>query len=219
MFMAGFAFPQSGKGDVRDGNKAYKKGDFKTAEAKYKKATDKNPQSFEGYFNLGDTYYKQKKYDKAADVFKMIADQGKTKEDKAKAYHNLGNALMQGKKYQECVEAYKKSLLFNPNDKDTKYNLAYAQAMLRQQQQQQQKNKNDKNDQKNQQQKQQQQQQNEQNKQQQQKQQQAQPKHGEISKEDAERMLEAIEKDEKNVQDKVKKENMKAVRIHTDKDW
>ncbi|MBK8414246.1 MAG: tetratricopeptide repeat protein [Bacteroidetes bacterium] len=58
--------------------------------------------------------------------------------EKASSYHNLGNSMVKAQKYAESIDAYKKALKLNPADNDTRYNLAYAQAMLRKQQEQQQ---------------------------------------------------------------------------------
>ncbi len=51
--------------------------------------------------------------------------------------HNIGNSLMEQKKYEESVKSYENSLTNNPKDDDTRYNLAYAQSKLQQQQQKQ----------------------------------------------------------------------------------
>ncbi|HAV54019.1 MAG TPA: hypothetical protein DCX41_03680, partial [Aequorivita sp.] len=41
-----------------------------------------------------------------------------------------GNTYMNEKKYTEAVEAYKNALRNNPNDDETRYNLALAKDML-----------------------------------------------------------------------------------------
>jgi Ca-activated chloride channel family protein len=209
---------QTDKTLIREGNKSYNNKKYSDAEVSYKKSLGKNQKSYEGNFNLGDAYYKQGKYDEAAKQFELLKSQKKDKKTEAAAMHNLGNTLLQNKKYEESIEAYKQSLKINPADEDTRYNLAYAQAMLKQQQQQQQqqqqnqdKNNKDKKDQQKQQ----------QQKQEQQKQEQAQQKQQEqkkeISKEDAERILQALNNDEKDKHKK--KAKVAATRIRIDKDW
>jgi Ca-activated chloride channel family protein len=207
---------QSDKKLIREGNKSYDNKKYSDAEVSYKKSLGKNQKSYEGNFNLGDAYYKQGKYDEAAKQFETLKSQKKDKKTDAAALHNLGNTLLQSQKFQESIEAYKQSLKLNPTDEDTRYNLAYAQAMLKQQQQKQQqqqqqnkdKNKEDKKDQ-------------QQQKQEQQKQEQAQQKQQEqkkeISKEDAERILQALNNDEKDKHKK--KAKVAATRIRIDKDW
>lgn len=222
-----------------NGVDAYKNKKYQDAEILFRKGIGKDSANFKGYFNLGDAYFKQGKNDEAATAFKRSLEKAATKDEKAKAYYNLGNSLLKSEKYQESVDAYKNSLKQYPSDKDAKYNLAYAQRMLKQQQQQQQQNKDNKNDknqqnkdqnkqdqnkndqQKKDQDKQKQDQQNQQDKKDQQQQdKQKQPQGGQqpkIKKEDAERMLEALKNNEKDLQKKLKKKV--GVRVKTDKDW
>jgi len=141
------AWAQEEKKYVREGNKSYDKGKYKEAEDQYHKALDLNPGNFKGGFNLGDAYYREGKNKEAAAKFEELTKS--TAGDavlNAKAYHNLGNALMKDKKYEESVTAYKKALTLNPNDDDTRYNLAYAQQMLIQKQNKDKQDKKDKKD-------------------------------------------------------------------------
>ena len=71
-------------------------------------------------------------------------------EDKADAFHNLGNVFLSQKKYEQSITAYKEALKLRPNDMDTKYNLAYAQEMIKKEQQQNQENQNQENQEENQ---------------------------------------------------------------------
>jgi Ca-activated chloride channel homolog len=217
-FCSSFLYAQSERSLVREGNKLYKEKKYSDAEVSYKKSLNAKKGSPTGQFNLGDAYYKQGKYDEAAQQFQPLAeDKNLSKEQKSRAYHNLGNSLLQSKKYDESINAYKNALKLNSKDNETRYNLAYAQSMLQQQQQQQQQNKDnkDKQGQKKDQQ-QQQQKQDDQKKQQEQQQKQAEQKQ-KISKEDAEKILQALNNDEKNTQKKfVKKES---ARISIEKNW
>jgi Ca-activated chloride channel homolog len=240
---------QSERKYIRQGNRQYDKAfidsahsdttRFKKAEASYRKALEEQPNNWDATYNLGNALYRQKKYDEATRQFQAAA--GMTNGDKMKkaaAYHNLGNSLLFSKKLQEAVEAYKSALRNNPNDFETKYNLAWAQDKLKQQQNQQQQNKNQdqqnkdqqnkdkqqqqqqdqqKQDQQKQDQQKQQQQQQQQDQQQQQNQQQQQQ--GKMSKEDAMRILEAMQNDEKQTQDKVQKQKAIPARRRTQKDW
>ena len=210
-------FAQSEKKLIRDGNKLYEKKKFSDAEVAYRKSLNKNQKSKEGNFNLGDAYYKQGKFEEAVKQFESVNSQSADNKTKAAAMHNLGNSFIQSKKYQEGVDAYKQALKLNPKDEDTRYNLAYAQSMLKQQQQQQQQQQQnqDKSQDKKDEQKQQPQDQKQEQKQQQEKQQQQQKK--QISKEDAERILQALNNDEKNKHKKGKK--AQAVKIDIEKDW
>ncbi|MBA4323241.1 MAG: hypothetical protein C0408_10540, partial [Odoribacter sp.] len=177
------------------------------------------PDMFQGHFNLGDAYYKQGRYDEAIQSYKNSLQYTDDKENHSKVYHNIGNSLLKQQKYQESIGAYKNSLKQNPDDLETKYNLSYALNMLKQDQQ---KNKDDKNKDKNKdqnkdQQQQQNQDQKDQNKDKQQNQQQQQQQKNQISKEEAQRILEALKNNETNTQKKLRK--VKGKPAVTDKDW
>jgi tetratricopeptide (TPR) repeat protein len=152
------------------------------------------------------------------------------KNKKSASLYNLGNSLLMANKVQESIDAYKSSLKIDPENMETKYNLAYAQDLLKKQQQQQQKDQQkqnqDKNDQKKDQQNKQdnkdqnqdkKQDQNQNNDQKQQPRQQQQQQG--ISKEDAERVLNALANDEKNVQEKVKLAKATKAKVRTVKNW
>lgn len=151
--------------------------------------------------------------------FESASKVEKDKDKLAQIYHNMGVILQSSKQYPQCIEAYKESLRNNPKDDETRYNLALAQKLLKDQQQNQDQNqdknqdqKDDKKDQnKNQQ---------EQDKkdQQNQNQQQQQQNKDEMSKENAQQLLNAVMQDEKNVQDKVKKQ-LQIQGKKLDKDW
>ena len=138
LLQGSWLFAQQDKSYIHKGNELYKQQKYTEAEANYRKAVAQKKQNVNtGSFNLGDALYKQKKYDEASKQFTQLA--GSTnKAIAAKAYHNLGNSLLENKKLEESIEAYKKALINNPKDDETRYNLAYAQeiagAMLQRQQ-------------------------------------------------------------------------------------
>ena len=217
---------------IRQGVKAYNQGDFSEAEVQFRKAGDLNNGSFEADFNTGDALYSQEKYQETVKQYESLEQQSSDTEQLSKIWHNMGNSLLEAQQYQASIEAYKNSLRLNPGDMDTKYNLAYARKKLQDQQQQQQnqdqQNKDNKqnqdqqnkdNKQKQDQQQQQSQEQQAQNQDQQQDQQAQKAKPLEISKEDAERMLSAIQQQEKDVKAKVDKQKAVAAKVKTEKDW
>ena len=212
---------QSHRSLINDGVDLYKEGKFADAEVNFKKGLEKKPDLFQGHFNLGDAYYKQGRYDEAIQSYKNALSFTEDKLNKAKVFHNIGNALLKSQKYQESIEAYKNALKLNPDDLETKYNLSYALNMLKQKQNQNQKNQ-DKNqnkqndDKKNNQDKNNQDKQNQQDKDQN-KQNQSQQQKNQITKEDAQRILEALKNNEQDLQKKLRKIKGKAVVV--DKDW
>ncbi len=204
---------QQGNLYVRKGNKAYENKDYKEAESDYQKALQFKSAAVKGKFNMGDAYFRQGQYDKAVDAYKQALSLTKDKTLTSHAYHNIGNCLMEQKKYDESIRQYENSLLNNPSDDDTRYNLAYAQDKLQQQKQQQQQKKDDKQQQ--QQQKQQQQQQQQQKKDDKQQQQQQQN----INQQDAQRILDALNNDEKNLQAQMQKKKVNSKQGVIEKNW
>ena len=193
---------------LRSGNKLYNDSLFIKAEVDYRKALDINPKSTDAMFNLGNALLMQQKVKEAMEQYESVSKVEKDKSKLAEIYHNMGVILQSAKQYPQCIEAYKESLRNNPKDDETRYNLALAQKMLKDQQQnqqnqdQQQQQQDQKEDQKDQNKDQQEQ---DQKDQQQQRQQQQQNKN-EMSKENAQQLLNAVMQDEKNVQEKVKKQ-------------
>ncbi|MDD4922802.1 MAG: tetratricopeptide repeat protein [Bacteroidales bacterium] len=209
---------------VRQGNKLYENKKYTEAEISYRKALAIDPKSKEGSYNLGNALYKQEKGKDALEQYQLSLSQESNPMNKAFIQHNVGNTFMQAKDYGKAVDSYKNSLRLNPNDNETRYNLAMAQALLKKQQQDQKKDKNkDKNkDQKqDQQQKQQQQQQDDQQKKQnKQKQEQQKQAQEQVSKEKAKQLLDALSQDEKDTQEKVKKLQMQQSKAKkAEKDW
>lgn len=208
---------------INKGNKLYENKQYVEAEVEYRKGLEANKNSFVGQFNLGNSLYRQEKYEDAANQFLSAVSQTEDKMRLSSAYHNLGNSLLSAGKVAESIEAYKQALRNNPKDDETRYNLAYAKHLLQQQQQQQQQQQNQQEQKKEEQQQQQQNQQNQQQQQQnqqQQNQQQQQQQQNQMSKENAQQILDALEQDEKEVQDKVKEMQRKTTKRYTvEKDW
>ena len=205
---------------LRSGNKLYNDSLFIKAEVDYRKALEINPKSTDAMFNLANALLMQQKAQEAMEQYQSVSKIEKDKEKLAQIYHNMGVMLQSAKQLPQCIEAYKESLRNNPKDDETRYNLALAQKQLKDQQQnqqnqdqqQQQEQKEDKQDQNKDQQEQ------EQKDQQQQNQQQQQQNKNEMSKENAQQLLNAVMQDEKNVQDKVKKQ-IQIQGKKLEKDW
>ena len=216
----GLAQDKTDRDYLRSGNKLYNDSLFIKAEVDYRKALELNPKSTDAMFNLANALLMQQKAQEAMEQYESVSKIEKDKQKLAQIYHNMGVILQSGKQYPQCIEAYKESLRNNPKDDETRYNLALAQKLLKDQQQdqqnqdqqqQQQEQKEDKQDQNKDQQEQDQ-------KNQQQNQQQQQQNKNEMSKENAQQLLNAVMQDEKNVQDKVKKQlQIKGKKL--EKDW
>ena len=222
---AGQAFAQekTDRDYLRSGNKLYNDSLFIKAEVDYRKALDLNPKSTDAMFNLGNALLMQQKAQEAMEQYESVSKIEKDKEKLAQIFHNMGVILQSSKQLPQCIEAYKESLRNNPKDEETRYNLALAQKLLKDQQQNQQNQQQNQDQQQQEEQKEEKQDQNkdqqQQNQdQQQQNQQQEQQNKNEMSKENAQQLLNAVMQDEKNVQDKVKKQlQIRGKKL--EKDW
>jgi len=239
LLVPAFTFAQSTRKYINKGVDQYKAGKMSDAEVNFKKGLEKAPKNYTAHFNLGDAYYKQKKYDDAIKSYQQALAEGKTNVEKANVYHNIGNALLKDKKIDKSIDAYKQALKLNPDDPSTKYNLSYAlkQKNDKKNKNNQDKNKNDKDKKKdknkqnknnkgnNKNDKQDKKKNQDQNKDQQNKNKQdqknskkpQQPQKNQISKADAQRILNALKNNEKALQQKLRKRTGKVVK--TDKDW
>lgn len=127
---------------MRSANKSYANENYADAEVDYKKAIATLPNQPETEYNLANAMMQQKRYKEAIKHYEYLAKNSKSQSLKAKSYHNLGNAFMGISDFAKAVEAYKNSLRINPKDEETRYNLALAQEMLKNQQEQNQNNQN-----------------------------------------------------------------------------
>lgn len=232
-FLPVFLYSQEERKHIREGYRAYMDEQYNEAEIAFRKAEDANKGSYIARYNTSTALYQQDKLEESGKRFADLLASADSKEEQAKILHNLGNVLMKGQQYSKAAESYKESLRLNPGDEDTRYNLAYALAKLKDQQQEQQKNQDQQSgDQKENDQQQEQQNKNQQEEdqnQQQQQQQQSDTKKEEkndqqiqqqqLSKEEAERLLQAILQKEMDVKEKVDKQKAAAKKIKTDKDW
>lgn len=132
-------FAQKAERDyIRKGNRLFKDSVFVDAEVNYRKALEVNPKSTVSMYNLGNTLSQQQKFKDAMEQYVAATQIEKDKAKLGQIYHNMGVLFQSGKDYQKAVEAYKMSLRNNPKDDETRYNLALAQKLLKDQQQNQQ---------------------------------------------------------------------------------
>ena len=227
---------QTDRKEVRAGNRAFRKGDFRKSEIDYRKAVLKDSLSVAAQYNLASSLYRQDDYEGAQKALSSIAETVSGIEaagTKADFYFNQGDVALAQKDYASAVKSFRQSLLLRPDDMDAKENYIYAKEMLRQSQDNQggqdgdnsqnQDNQDDQNNQDNQDNNQQQnnnnQQQNNQNQQNPQDQNNA-AAEGNISRQQARQMLNAIQAKEKETQDKVKKEKAEMLKSRQkEKNW
>jgi len=219
---------QSAHALLRKADKDYEKEDYTSAEEGYRKSIEKR-NDLKARYNLGNSTYKQNRFEEAIEHYSDALNMAETDRERSNAHYNLGNSLLKNGSLEESIESYKSALKYDPTDDEIRKNLFLAKLMQQQQQQQQQQDQNEENEnQKNQnqqnqnQQQDQQENQNSQQKQQDQQisnqdQQQETAEAQDLSKEDALKLLEVIENEEKNVQEKLRKVSGKKKNIK--KDW
>ena len=202
---------------IRQGNKQFRSGDYANAEVSYRKAIEKNAKNPQAAFNLGNALMAQKKDSAAVEQFQGAANLETNPLRKAQAYHNMGVICQTHKMYGEAIEAYKNALRLNPKDDETRYNLVLCKHQKQKQDQQQQNQQGGDND-KKQDDKQKDQQQPDQQKDKQDDKQQEQPK-PQMSKENAEQLLNAAIQNEKQTQEKMKQQQQQPQRRNVLKNW
>lgn len=214
------------------GNEEFAEKKYADAEANYRISQSKFKKKATASYNLGTSIYKQEQFSESKYQFAKAIDDAKTKTEKHQAFHNLGNVLMKEKEYQGAVEAYKNALRNNPNDEETRYNYALAKKMLKdnpppekpkenkkdehkenkdkEKDKEKEKDKNDKNDKKDQDKK------GDKDKKEDEK---PQPKPSGANKQRIENLLDAVNNEEKKVQDKVKAQQVQGKPQKPEKDW
>ena len=207
------------KADFRKGNREFGKGHWAQADVSYRKALLKDSSSVAGRYNLANNLYRQENYDEAARMLDGIESPD------ASVCFNRGDVAIAKQDWKKAEESFKESLLQNPGDLEAKENYIYArnkrieQEQQQQQQQQQDQNQDQNQDNQDQQQQPQDQDQN-QNQDKQDQQQQPQPQQQELSAQQAQQLLQAIQEKEKQTQEKVDEKKAQALKSRQkDKNW
>ena len=203
---------------IRQGNKQFRMGDYPNAEVSYRKAIEQNPKNPQASFNLGNALMAQKKDSAAVTQFENASRLETNPLRKAQSFHNIGVICQTHKMYGEAIEAYKNALRLNPNDDETRYNLVLCKHQKQKQDQQKQNQGQNNDDQKKDDQKKDNQQKDQNSDKQDDKKQQEQQK-PQMSKDNAEQLLNAAIQNEKQTQDKLKKAQQQPQRRTNQKNW
>ncbi len=197
---------QQEKREVRSGNRAFRSKNYNEAEIDYRKGLVKDSTSFISAYDLASSLYLQKDYDNAAKAMDRVADQLPGSEHASSWYFNRGNIALQQQDYKSAVDAFKQALLLEPGDLQAKESYIYAKKKLQEQQNQDnQQDEGEQNQDGDQQQDQQDQQPQDQPQEDRQDQPQEAPAEQQISPQQAQQMLKAIQAKEKETQEKVEK--------------
>lgn len=219
---------------LSDGNEQFAKKEYAEAEANYRVSKAINEKRATAPYNLGNAIYKQNQPSEAKFAYAKAIEVAKDKQQKHAAYYNLGNVFMKEKAYDKAVDAYKNALRNNPKDEQSRYNYALAKKMLKENPPKKDDNKKDKdkNKDKNKDKKddpkqdkkedkpkdgddkkdKQDQPKDDQN-------QNPQPKPGNVPKDRLQNLLDAVNNEEKKIQDKVNARKVKGKPVENQKDW
>lgn len=210
---------------------------YADAEAEYRISLSNNPKKSISAYNLGNAIYKQNNNSEALFSYENAIKNATARPQKHTAFHNSGNIYMKEKNYSAAVEAYKNALRNNPNDEETRYNFALAKKMLennppkkddkkdKKEKKKDDKKKDDKKDKKNDKKEDKKKDdkkdgdQKDKNDQKNNQDGQPKPKPGGIQKERVQNLLDAVNNEEKKIQDKVNANKVKGKPIQTEKDW
>lgn len=142
---------QTDRNLIRQGNRAFMSQKWAAAETQYRKAISKNQKNPQAIYNLGCALLAQQKDSLAMVQFGNAAQLESNIFRRSKSYHNMGVVMQNHREYAQAIEYYKMALRCNPQDNETRYNLALCKKLLKNNQQNQKnknnkdKNKNDKN--------------------------------------------------------------------------
>ena len=206
---------QTDRNLIRQGNRAFKSQKWAVAETQYRKAISKNQKNPQAIYNLGCALMAQQKDSMAIQQFTNAAQLETNRLRRAASCHNMGVIMQNHREYAQAIEYYKMALRCNPQDNETRYNLALCKKLLKNNPQNKDKNKDnkDKNDDKN--------NKNDKNKNKNNKnnQNQNQPNQDKMSRENAEQLLNAAVQQEQATKRKLQKAMSQPRRKAYDKNW
>ena len=169
------------------------------------------------HYNRGNALYRKQQYPTAVQAFTNALDGDPPLN--GQAWYNMGNGLYRMGRLEEAIEAYKAGLRIDADDVDMKYNLEYVSRQLQERQQQQERqnqpegqeepeneerddppadqppNQDEEED----------------------RERQPAPREGELSREQAERLLNALNRDEEDIQRRLRRQQ--ATQVNPEKDW
>ena len=218
LFFSMTAMAQTDRDFIRRGNRLMRDSVYDKAQVEYQKAIEKDNTNPISHYNLGNALLYQNKAEDAMKEYETAARLEKDKTRLAQIYHNMGVILQAAKQFDKAVACYRNSLRNDPTNNETRYNYALSLFQLKKNQggqDNQDQQKDDKG--KDEKQEKQQQQQQQQDKKDEQQQQQPQPE--QMSRENAEQMLNAAMQDEKATQEKLQKAQQQRQRKQLQKQW
>lgn len=125
----------SARSKNREGNRLYEEKKYDEALKRYTEAQLEAPDAPQLHYNLGNVLFRKGELEKARDEYSRAlasADPGLD----PRAIYNLGNTFFSRQEYKDAVAAYQRALRLDPSDPDAKRNLELALLRMKQQEQQ-----------------------------------------------------------------------------------
>ncbi|MDI6738742.1 MAG: tetratricopeptide repeat protein [Candidatus Edwardsbacteria bacterium] len=110
---------------MREGNALADKGKYDEALRKYQEALVLEPDNVKIHYNIARAFYKAGKYPEAISEYQLCMLTKDTKLQ-ARTMYNIGNCQFRQQRLDDAIGAYTASLLLNPNDTQAKQNLEFC---------------------------------------------------------------------------------------------
>ena len=111
--------------DSRRGNYLERKGEYEAALQSYQKALVQEPDNPKIHYNIGRVLYRMGKYDEAVSEF-QLGFLEKDRPFQSDVFYNIGNSQFKMGQLEAAIDAYKMTLLVNPQDLQAKQNLEFC---------------------------------------------------------------------------------------------
>lgn len=141
---------------VREGNKAFREQEYQKSLDLYNEALNIDSTCMEATYNRANAYHQVMLRGAGRDSTmsweqsnryyeKMLADKRMDDTQSAEVLRNVGESLMRQQEYEAALNAFRESLLLNPNDEEAKYNYVLAKRVVDEMRNQQNQNQNQQN--------------------------------------------------------------------------
>jgi len=115
------------RSDVAAGNKSYRSGEYQNALEHYVQAYSKEPKNPKVGNNAGVSFYKMNRYQDAGKYLsEAVASPELSSKNRSIVNYNLGNNYYKSGQYDKAIQAYKTAVDLDNTNQDAKYNLGFV---------------------------------------------------------------------------------------------
>lgn len=118
--------------DARKANAAFERGDYSEAVQLYRQAIQQDSDNARLHFNLGNALSRLGQSDEAAESYSRFNELADSPIEQSMADYNMGRMLTDNENYEEALNYFRNALIKNPDDDDARHN--FELALKRQQQ-------------------------------------------------------------------------------------